>query len=89
MGNFSEDSTALWTIDKKLHWDFDFKGEIVKETAFINYYNHSVDDVTVLTDELDKHNQQNLAAIEQFTGKNFTNSSSLLPEITVNGNFGL
>ena len=69
LGNFSEDSTALWTIDKKLHWDFDFKGEIVKETAFINYYNHSVDDVMVLTDELDKHNQQNLAAIEQFTGK--------------------
>ncbi len=40
IGNFSEDTTMLWSIDKKVHWEFNYAGELVAAQPFIKVYDH-------------------------------------------------
>lgn len=41
LGNFSTDSSTLWQIDKKLHWEFDYKGKIIEDSEKIQFIDHA------------------------------------------------
>lgn len=69
LGNFSNDSTTLWTIDKKLHWDFDYSGKEIKSTTHLKYINHGAADVDGIINTFDATAQQTISSLENFTGK--------------------
>ncbi len=77
LGNFSEDKNTLWSIDKKLHWDFNFVGNKVGENAYIEFYTHdSGVDETNLKD-ISQTTLADITAIEQFTGKTLSSKIKL------------
>lgn len=73
LGNFSSDSTSLWSVDKKMHWDFNYTGEPQLSTAKINYYNHGTPLPEAFINQFDKDAQSKIAALETLTGKKLNN----------------
>ncbi|MBC8173201.1 MAG: hypothetical protein H7X71_04770 [Chitinophagales bacterium] len=41
LGNFSEDPSTLWQMDKKQHWEFDYKGSIAAENDIFIFLDHN------------------------------------------------
>ncbi len=68
MGNFSEDKATLWSIDKKLHWDFSYDGVKVKEDKNIQFYTHSPDISMEKINALELKTVSDLDALEKFIG---------------------
>ena len=68
VGNFSEDKNSLWSIDKKLHWDFSYDGVKVKENKYIQFYSHSADFKSENINALELKTAADIIDIETFTG---------------------
>ncbi len=72
LGNFSEDTATRWSIDKKIHWDFNYTGEKIASSAHINIISHNTEisktGIAGVTDPA----ELNIDAIEKFTGKQLT-----------------
>lgn len=72
LGNFSEDSANLWTVDKKMHWEFNYDGEVAKSAPAINYYRHDNKITAEQIDAINQNNQLNLNALTAFIGKSLS-----------------
>lgn len=68
LGNFSQDSASLWSIDKKQHWEFDFEGKSLKTSGQVHYTGHNDPNVTNL-DNWDAVAQDDLTRLSEFCGK--------------------
>ncbi len=68
MGNFSDEKETLWSLNKKVHWDFDYRGKKIKENKYIEFYEHTtaINDVSI--NSLMEKTERDIAAIENFTG---------------------
>lgn len=71
IGNFSQDSTTLWSIDKKQHWEFDFEGSSVKTSGMVHYTAHNDPDVSNI-DTWDAIAQDDLKRLSAFCGKHIS-----------------
>jgi len=71
MGNFSEDKSTLWSIDKKLHWDFSYDGVKVKENKNIQFYTHSPDIKLDNITAMELKTTSDIEALLAFTGIEF------------------
>lgn len=69
LGYFSEDSSKLWSIDKKKHWEFDYKGHLLRTNNYFSFIDHNSGITEKQLDSLDAYTTRNFEAIEQFTDK--------------------
>lgn len=67
-GNFSEDSTKLWSIDKKVHYVFDYNGKKSTSDDIMTLYTHGEEPESDIKDEFIKSTESNILALEKFTG---------------------
>ncbi len=40
LGNFSQDTTTLWSMDKKVHWEFNYTGELAATQPYLKVFDH-------------------------------------------------
>ncbi len=69
LGNFSTDSAHLWSLDKKLHWDFNYSGDAILTTSGIQYFNHGNTINEQFLAAFNSDLQSKITALETMVGK--------------------
>ena len=77
IGNFSEDTTHLWSMDKKVHWEFDYAGTEVEHSDLLNVFDHQSAIPQTTIDAYTNATENTMRKIAEFAGKDFKESFEL------------
>lgn len=69
IGNFSDDSTHLWSLDKKVHWEFDYIGRASGHSDVLNIFDHQSGISSAAIDAYTQSTSSNISSLEAFSGK--------------------
>ncbi|MEZ5013538.1 MAG: hypothetical protein R2794_04540 [Chitinophagales bacterium] len=69
MGNFSEEASDRWSLDKKLHYTFDYTGKKVHENAYFALYDHNAETEQLICNDYVIQTGKNIGELETFSGK--------------------
>ncbi len=77
IGNFSEDTTHLWSMDKKVHWEFDYTGKEVDRASNLNVFDHQSGIAQTSIDAYTNATENAINNMEAFAGKELQESIEL------------